>query len=77
MGGMYSLRKVRRHQPPGDCSNPGWFVHPPGTVALEWAGALPAPARLHAEGQPAMPAKNMPCKAVEVQVRKPAGHSGH
>ncbi len=77
MGGMFSLLKVRKNQPAGDYRDPGWFAHPPGTVAFEWTGALPAPARLQAEGRPAMPAQNMPAKEVEVQVRKPAGHAGH
>ena len=77
MGGMFSLLKVRKNQPAGDYRDPGWFAHPPGTVAFEWTGALPAPTRLQAEGRPAMPAQNMPAKEVEVQVRKPAGHAGH
>jgi manganese oxidase len=45
MGGMFTLVKVRRDQKPGDYSDPGWFKHPQGTVAHEWTGELPAPAR--------------------------------
>ncbi|TNJ34654.1 multicopper oxidase family protein [Arenimonas terrae] len=33
MGGMFTVMKVRDHQAPGDFSDPGWYVNPPGTVA--------------------------------------------
>jgi len=78
MGGMFSVVKVRKGQKPGDYSNPGWFRHPPGTLAYELNGPLPEPPRARGAGTAAMPARNMPAKAIEVQVRKPAsGHSGH
>ena len=81
MGGMFSMVKVRRDQKPGDYKDPGWFKHPEGTVAFEWAGEMPATARFQSEGGQTMPAKNMPVNLpkgeVEVQVRKPMGHSGH
>ncbi|GAA4341650.1 copper oxidase [Pigmentiphaga soli] len=38
MGGMFSVLKVRDDVAPGDYSDPGWFRHPPGTVAREWKG---------------------------------------
>ena len=69
MGGMFTLLKVRRDQKPGDYADPGWFRHPPGTVAREWTGALPAPARTTA------PAPRKSTKPLEV--RKPSGHDGH
>jgi hypothetical protein len=70
MGGMFTLLKVRRDQKPGDYADPGWYKHPPGTVAREWTGELPAPARTAA---PAAKPKSPP-----LQVRKPAGgHEGH
>jgi hypothetical protein len=75
MGGMFSVLKVRREQKPGDYKDPGWFRQSPGTRAYEWTGPLAEPARFKSEGKPAM--KNMPIKDVEVQVRKPTGHSGH
>jgi FtsP/CotA-like multicopper oxidase with cupredoxin domain len=33
MGGMFTVVKVRDDQAPGDYSDPGWYRHPPGTVA--------------------------------------------
>ena len=85
MGGMFSMLKVRKDQKPGDYKDPGWYKHPPGTVAYEWngglTGALANPARFASEGGQSMKAQNMPAKEVEVQVRKPMmgkqdGHSG-
>jgi len=71
MGGMFSVLKVRKEQKPGDYSNPGWYRHPPGSVAYEWTGALAEPARSLAAGKSAMPVQAMPQGEVEVQVRKP------
>lgn len=77
MGGMFSVVKVRKDQKPGDYSNPGWFKHPPGTVAYELGGPAPEPPRARDAGASAMPAQNMPATDIEVQVRKPTGHSEH
>ena len=71
MGGMFSMLKVRKDQKPGDFRDPGWYQHPAGTIAYEWTGALPNPARFASEGGQTMKAQNMPAKEVEVQVRKP------
>jgi FtsP/CotA-like multicopper oxidase with cupredoxin domain len=69
MGGMFSVVKVRRDQAAGDYSDPGWFAHPPGTVAREWTGEAPAVVK-------APPGRGPSAGGVEVQVRKP-GHDGH
>ena len=76
MGGMFTVVKVRKDQKRGDYADPGWYKHPPGTVAYEWTGA-PPPARRsgHAGGHAMAPAAEG--KEVEVTVRKPRGHQGH
>ena len=79
MGGMFSVVKVRRDQPRGDYKDPGWYKHPPGTNAFEWTGAMPEPVRFPSGGGQSMPGE-APAKNradVEVQIRKPTGHSGH
>ena len=83
MGGMFSMVKVRKDQKAGDYKDPGWYKHPPGTVAYEWTGALADPARSGSKGGQSMKAQNMPTKEVEVQIRKPVvnnksagGHEG-
>ena len=76
MGGMFTVLKVRRDQKPGDYRDPGWFEHPAGSVAYEWTGALAEPVRSRADGRAAMPARNMPAREIEVQVRKPGNARG-
>ncbi|MEI6027184.1 MAG: copper oxidase [Betaproteobacteria bacterium] len=77
MGGMFSVVKVRKDQKPGDYRDPGWFQHPPGTVAYEWTGALAEPARSAHDGGTSMAPAARPARDVEVQVRKPSGSGGH
>jgi manganese oxidase len=77
MGGMFSVVKVRKDQKPGDYKDPGWFKHPPGTVAHEFTGTLAEPARFKAEGASSMKLAGKPAQDTEVRVRKPSGHSGH
>lgn len=75
MGGMFTLLKVRADQKPGDLKDPGWFKHPPGTVAYEWQGELPAAPRNTSPGGQLMQPIHKP--SMEMTVRKPTGHSGH
>jgi len=77
MGGMFSVLKVRKGQKPGDYKDPGWFKHPPGTVAHEYTGPLAQPARFSSEGGQSMPLTQKPKALTEVQVRKPTSHNGH
>jgi hypothetical protein len=88
MGGMFSVFKVRRDQKAGDYADPGWFGHPPGTVAQEVADGRmtpssppspPKPAGEHDHGSSSMPRARQPAQDIEVQVRKPAGgaHDHH
>jgi len=67
MGGMFSVVKVREGLARTDYKDPGWYKHPPGTVAHEWAGQAPRAERK-------APA---PREEVTVNVRKPSGHAGH
>jgi manganese oxidase len=77
MGGMFSVVKVRRDQKPGDYGDPGWFQHPPGTLAYEWTGTLAEPRRNTRGGGTSMKPGAQPQRDVEVRVRKPAGHGQH
>jgi hypothetical protein len=77
MGGMFSVLKVRKDQKPGDYADPGWYKHPAGTVAEAYKGALPAaPTQLNT-AKPMQSTRPSSTKEIEVQVRKPNGHSGH
>jgi len=76
MGGMFTVVKVRKDQKPGDYKDPGWYKHPPGTLAYEWKGAMPQAPTSRSGGGQSMPALNQPA-GIEMNVRKPSGHSGH
>jgi len=67
MGGMFSVVKVREGLARNDYKDPGWYRHPPGTVAYALEGRPP-----HAEA--AAPA---PVTQVVLRVRKPSGDAGH
>ena len=69
MGGMFSMVKVRKDQPHGDYSDPGWFEHPEGTVAFEYEGDdLPVPTRQEQVSGQSMPRANKPDEATEVYI---------
>ncbi len=65
MGGMFSIVKVRDTVARGDYTDPGWFKHPPGTVAYEYGGKVPDVAR----------ARQPSADAATLSARKPTGHS--
>lgn len=77
MGGMFSMIKVRKDQKPGDYSDPGWYKHPEGTIAYEFTSELAKPSRSSDAGQPSMNLAKKQQPHIELQVRKPTGHSGH
>jgi hypothetical protein len=41
MGGMFTTVKIRDELAPGDYRDPGWYKHPPGTVAWKLEGQVP------------------------------------
>jgi hypothetical protein len=54
MGGMFTVMKVREDLVPGDYRDPGWYKHPPGTVAYAVdTGSAGAPVRQKAGSAPA------------------------
>ncbi len=67
MGGMFTVVKVREGLARNDYKDPGWYKHPPRTVAYEHSGAAPLAER----AAPAAARERM------LRARKPAGHSGH
>jgi len=67
MGGMFTAVKVREGLAANDYRDPGWYQHPPGTVAYAWTGQAPRAER-------AAPAKET---GRVLRVRKPGGHTGH
>jgi manganese oxidase len=67
MGGMFSVVKVRDTVARGDFRDPGPYKHPAGTLAREYTGELAEPTRTSAPQ----------ADTDTLQVRKPAGHSGH
>jgi hypothetical protein len=73
MGGMFSVLKVRETLAANDYGDPGWYQHPPGTVAHE--------VNMEAAGEPARqpgasesPPTEMP--GMDMPGMKPSGHQG-
>ena len=77
MGGMFSVVKVRRDQPPGHYKNPGWYTHPPGTVAYEYQGEWQEPLRQSPQPSPELGHETTTQPGLEVQVQKPKGSHNH
>jgi FtsP/CotA-like multicopper oxidase with cupredoxin domain len=61
MGGMFTVLKVREGLARNDYKDPGWYQHPKGTVAHEYAGELPAAPRAP-DAAPAKPSPAMDVK---------------
>ena len=57
MGSMFSVVKVRKDQKRGDYSDPGWYQHPPGTVAYKFHGGHADHGQTH-QGRRGQGAKN-------------------
>lgn len=76
MGGMFTVVKIRDGLAQNDFKDPGWFQQPAGTQAREWAGPLPEPSRAMTSGGQSMPALGKSMN-MEMNVRKPRGHTGH
>ena len=76
MGGMFTVVKIREGLAQNDYRDPGWFTPPAGTQAREWSGPLPEPTRVTTAGGQSMPVIGRPTK-MQMNVRKPRGHSGH
>ena len=76
MGGMFTVVKIREGLARNDYRDPGWYTPPAGSHAREWSEPLPEPIRVTTPGGQSMPAIGMPMK-LEMNVRKPRGHSGH
>lgn len=81
MGGMFSVIKVRKGLAPNDYTDPGWYTHPPGSVAYEWTGQMPPtvnaePAHSAPPGHDTSHHPQMPhgSPLTEVKARKPRGH---
>jgi FtsP/CotA-like multicopper oxidase with cupredoxin domain len=71
MGGMFTVVKVREGIARNDYKDPGWYKHPPGTVAWEVENPAAAPPR-NAD------TKSSSRKAIDVKVVKPkSNHKGH
>ena len=69
MGGMFTVVKVREGLAANDYKDPGWYKHPPGTVAYAVANSTaPSPQR-------AGPAAATPDGA-NLRAVKPGPHSG-
>ncbi len=76
MGGMFTVVKIRDGLARGDYGDPGWYAQPPGTQAYEVADGLAEPARSASPGGGSMPSVSKP-KSIELNIRKPSGHTGH
>ena len=72
MGGMFTVMKIRKGLARHDYRDPGWYKHPPGTLAYEWKdGGVAVPEPVRAQGAEVKPGDEV------LKVRKGSGHHGH
>jgi len=78
---MFSVVKVREGLARDDYRDPGWYRHPPGTVAYEYTGAdLPAAPQAHKPGAKSQAHSHSQSQAageISVSARKPGHRHGH
>jgi len=72
MGGMFTTVKVRDGLARNDYRDPGWYKHPPGTVAHLVAKSEMADMPMATEAKDVASPGGM-----DMTVKKPTGHSGH
>ena len=77
MGGMFSVRKVRKDKPYRNYQDPARYQHPPGSVADECTGALAPASRSQSGGPAAMggticPPLRSKCRCVSPRPTRPA-----
>ncbi|MFC5474517.1 multicopper oxidase family protein [Paraherbaspirillum soli] len=76
MGGMFTMVKVRKGLASNDYKDPGWYKHPPGTLAYEWKGDDAAmPVATQAPDAKRMAAK--PGEKVLKVIKRGGSHSDH
>ena len=76
MGGMFTVVKVRPGLATTDYSDPGWYKHPEGTVAYEWAGDPLPEARRAPDTLKSKPGKP-PSSARSIRASARARNGGH
>jgi hypothetical protein len=77
MGGMFSVVKVREGLAANDYKDPGWFQHPPGTIAYESKDARPKHTEAPRSPDHKTAAEKPRGKEIEFKVVKPKGHGAH
>ncbi len=72
MGGMFTVMKIRKGLTRHDYRDPGWYKHPPGTLAYEWKdGGVTVPEPVRAQGAQVKSGDEV------LKVQKGSGHHGH
>ena len=74
---MFTVVKVRPGLATADYGDPGWYKHPEGTVAYEWAGDPPSEARRAPDTLKSKPGKAAELRAVDPRKRSRAANGGH